>query len=250
MNSTKNLYDNCEIYSPDNNLLGHCNFDKFNWYLKRDLAIKVSEKRLKLKFVPKDWKNYAPNLVKKENICVNCRTSDELTKHHVIPKCYIKYFPLEIKSNNSHDVVLLCGDCHAAYEDEAILIKRELAIKYNAPLDIKKEHVRMFKAYSCLTQLMNHQKTPVWEQSQMILNMMYTVETYMPDATYTDDELQTLRKKVAKVKSVNHGKLVMDHIDDYQEFAEMWRLHFLETMEPSFMPIGWDYKTNIYKCTE
>jgi len=248
MNTTKNLYDNCEIYSPDDNLLGHCNFDKFNWYLKRNLAIKISEKQLKLKFVPKDWESYAPNLVKKENICVNCRTKDELTKHHVVPKCYIKYFPLEIKSNNSHDVVLLCSDCHAEYEDIAILLKKDLAIKYNAPLDIKKEHVRLFKAYSCLMQLLNYQETVDWNKSQMIINMMYTVESYDPDIIYNDESLHELRAKVAKVKSTNHGKMVMKHIDDIQEFAEMWRLHFLETMEPAFMPIGWDYKTNIYKC--
>jgi len=248
MNITKKLYDNCEIYSPDDRLLGHCNFDKFNWYIKKNLAFKLGHKKLKLKFVPKDWADYAPNLIKKENICVNCRTDEDLTKHHIIPKCYIKHFPLKIKSNNSHDVVLLCGDCHADYEQEATIIKKELGEKYNAPLDTKKEHVQLFKAYSCLLQLMNFQKTPEWDKNQMILNMMYTVETFMPNVTYSNEDVKELRAKVAKIKSVNHGKLVMKYITDYQEFAEMWRLHFIETVDPTFMPDGWDYKTNIYKC--
>lgn len=250
MNSTKKLYDNCEIYSPDDELLGHCNFDKFNWYLKKGLAVKFGEKKIRLKFLPEGWIHYKPSLLKKENKCVNCGTNEDLTKHHVIPKCYIKYFPIEIKSNNSHDVVLLCGECHASYEAEATIVKRELAVKYNAPLDMKREHVRMFKAYSCLTQLMNYQNTRKWDQNQMILNMMYTVESYMPEVTYTDEEVKGLREKVAKIKSMNHGKLVMNNIKDYQEFAEMWRLHFIETMEPPFLPDGWDYKTNIYKCNQ
>jgi hypothetical protein len=97
MNTTKKLYDNCEIYSPDDKLLGHCNYDKFNWYLKKGLADLIEEKKLRLKFIPKDWKDYPPSLVKKENICVNCRTTEDLTKHHVIPRCYIKHFPLDIK---------------------------------------------------------------------------------------------------------------------------------------------------------
>lgn len=250
MNTTKKLYDNCEIYSPDDKLLGHCNLDKFTWYLKKDLGELIGDKKLRLKFIPKDWKDYAPSLIKKENICVNCKTDEDLTKHHIIPRCYIKYFPLEIKSNNSHDVVLLCGDCHAEYEQEATLVKRELAEKYDAPLDVKKEHVQLFKAYSCLSQLMNHQHNHNWEQNQMILNMMYTVECYYPEATYTDEDLKHLREQVVKIKKISHGKLVMQHITDYQEFAEMWRLHFIETMEPAFMPDGWDYKTNIYKCEQ
>jgi len=250
MNTTKKLYDNCEIYGPNDKLLGHCNFDKFDWYLKRGLADLISEKKLKLKFLPKDWSDYPPNLVKRENICVNCRTKQNLTKHHIIPRCYIKHFPLEIKSNNSHDVVLLCDDCHSSYEQEATLVKKELAEKYDAPLDVKREHVQLFKAYSCLTQLMILQRNDDWEQSQMILNMMHTVESYYPEVMYTDNDVKHLREKVAKVKKVSHGKLVMDHITDYQEFAEMWRLHFIETMEPAFMPESWDYKTNIYKCNQ
>lgn len=246
MNTTKRLYDNCEIYSPDDILLGHCNFDKFNWYLRKGLADLINEKSLRLKFIPTEWNHYTPNLIKKENICVNCNTGEELTKHHVIPRCYIKYFPIEIKSNNSHDVVLLCGDCHAEYEQEATLLKRELGRKYGAPLDAKREHVHLFKAYSCLTKLMNYQNNHNWNKSKMILNMMYTIETCYPEVTYTDEDLKHLRKKVAELKKIDHGKLVMDNITDLQEFAEMWRSHFIDTMNPAFMPEGWSVETDIY----
>lgn len=247
MNSTTKLYDNLEILCPDGNLLGHCNVDKFKWYIKRDLAVQLSEKTLQLKFIPKEWDGKVPNnLTEKKNICVNCGTKEELTKHHVIPRVYIKYFPLEIKSNNSHDVVLLCADCHSDYELEATKLKKELAIKYDAPLNVQKKDSALTKAYSCLVHLLNYQHRQEWKQTNLILNMMFTVNKYLPDAKFNDDDLHLLRNRVAEINRISHGKKVLDQITDYQEFVEMWRNHFIDTMDPQFMPNGWDIKTNIY----
>lgn len=247
MNSLKKVYDNCEIYSIENELLGYCNKSRLKWYLKKDLAVSIGEDKIRLKFTPKGSNIHLPNLIKKDNLCVNCGTREDLTKHHVIPKCYIKFFPLEIKSNNSHDVVPLCVDCHADYEIEATKIKNKLAEKYSAPLDIKREYTKLFKAYSCLTKLMMYQNNESWIESQMILNMMYTVETYYPEVSYTDHDLKQLRIKVSKVKKITHGKLIMEHITDLQEFAELWRNHFIETMNPIFMPEGWSITNKIYR---
>ena len=51
--TTKRPYDNCEIYSPDDKLLGFCSQSKFDWYLSKNLAEKISDGKLKLKFEPK-----------------------------------------------------------------------------------------------------------------------------------------------------------------------------------------------------
>jgi hypothetical protein len=32
--------------------------------------------------------------------------------HRVVPSCYRRNFPAQLKSHRSHDVVLLCFECH------------------------------------------------------------------------------------------------------------------------------------------
>ena len=244
---SKPLYDNCALYSQDDIILGYCNLEKYNWYINRGLGEEIGYKKLRLNYTPKNWEEYAPNMIKKKNICVNCGTTEDLTRHHIIPKCYIKYFPLEIKTHNSHDVALMCRDCHAEYEEHAVVIKRKYGEMYNAPLDFKRYHVNLFKAYSCLMQLLHYERSEKWKENRMILNMMYTVESYMPETNYSQEDLKKLRNDIVEVKKQNHGKNVMKNITDYQSFAEMWRNHFIETMEPAFMPEGWDIKTKLPK---
>lgn len=48
----------------------------------------------------------------KDNVCVRCGASEHLSRFHVVPHTYRKYFPLHLKSHSQHDVVVLCVDCH------------------------------------------------------------------------------------------------------------------------------------------
>ena len=55
----------------------------------------------------------------------------ELTKHHIVPYMYSKWLPIEYKSHNSHDIVLLTRDEHYRYEIEATKLKNLIAKKLN-----------------------------------------------------------------------------------------------------------------------
>lgn len=47
--STKQkVYDNCKMYSPAGELLCHCDRKKLEWYLKKNLAIKISDNPLQI----------------------------------------------------------------------------------------------------------------------------------------------------------------------------------------------------------
>ena len=48
----------------------------------------------------------------RENKCVCCGAKDNFSRFHVVPTLYRTHFPDALKSHRSHDVLLLCFDCH------------------------------------------------------------------------------------------------------------------------------------------
>lgn len=52
----------------------------------------------------------------------------------VVPACYRRHFPKHLKSHRSHDIVLLCIDCHQTAHKEAQHVKQQLSQEYNVPL--------------------------------------------------------------------------------------------------------------------
>ena len=127
----KQIYYNCLILAPDGAQLGFCDRKREAFYLKNGLATSESVKHqrvIRLKFEPKA-RNGSDSIIlePRKNICVICGSSDELTKHHIVPTCYRIHMPRRIKSHNSHDVVAICRKHHDQYETESALLRRELA---------------------------------------------------------------------------------------------------------------------------
>nr|CAD1819223.1 unnamed protein product [Ananas comosus var. bracteatus] len=83
------VYHNCRIYATDGRLLCYCDRRKLEWYLQRNLAKMVEEDppAIMLLFEPKG------------------RPEDEDNDF---------YIQKHLKSHRSHDIVLLCVDCHEA----------------------------------------------------------------------------------------------------------------------------------------
>ena len=53
----------------------------------------------------------------------------------MVPTLYRTHFPDELKSHRAHDIVLLCFHCHEQASRKQDVLKAELAIQYNAPLN-------------------------------------------------------------------------------------------------------------------
>ena len=45
----------------------------------------------------------------------------------VVPGCYRRHFPVHQKSHRSHDVLLICFDCHEVAQKAAEQVKRDIA---------------------------------------------------------------------------------------------------------------------------
>ena len=70
----------------------------------------------------------------KDNICVVCGSDESLMKKNVVPHDYRRFFNSALKDHHSHDILLTCPRCHSLanfFDDQ---LRKELAIKYNAPL--------------------------------------------------------------------------------------------------------------------
>jgi exonuclease 3'-5' domain-containing protein 2 len=246
----RKIYGNCQVLSPDNILMFRCDQKKANWYLSRDLAEVTQEEPLtiKLKFQPKGLGNSDKpfGLSIMENKCVNCGTEDYLTRHHVVPICYRKHFPLHLKSHNFHDVLSMCMDCHEAYERFADQLKDSLAQKYQAPtngiLSTPVDETLVRKAISGCNLLLSDwlDKVP---QSR-IDEVKLEIKEFL-GREYTQDDLIQISNLKTSVLEKTHGQIVVESVDNLQEFIEMWRKHFIENNECSYLPADWNVNNKI-----
>ncbi|KAJ4976897.1 hypothetical protein NE237_002003 [Protea cynaroides] len=137
------VYHNCRIHSSDGRLLCYCDRRKLEWYLHRDLAklIDNDPPAIMLLFEPKGRPEDEDNdfyIQSKKNICVGCGERNHYLRYRIIPSCYRIHFPEHLKSHRSHDIVLLCVDCHEVAHAAAEKYKRQIAAEFGIPLFVRK----------------------------------------------------------------------------------------------------------------
>ncbi|KAI3809814.1 hypothetical protein L1987_19414 [Smallanthus sonchifolius] len=137
------VYHNCRIYANDGRLLCYCDRRKLEWYLQRDLAKLVDEDPLAimLLFEPKGRPEDEGNdfyIQSKKNICVGCGEGNHYLRYRIIPSCYRIHFPEHLKSHRSHDIVLVCVDCHEKAHSSAEKYKKKVALEFGIPLFVHK----------------------------------------------------------------------------------------------------------------
>ncbi|RWW13440.1 hypothetical protein GW17_00022839 [Ensete ventricosum] len=74
----------------------------------------------------------------KKNMCVGCGEKSHYIRYRIIPSCYRIHFPEHLKSHRSHDIVLLCVDCHEVAHSAAEKYKKKVAQEFGIPLFVQK----------------------------------------------------------------------------------------------------------------
>lgn len=135
---TSKLYDNTILQAPDGEVLSTIDIKKAKWYLEKSLATLISENpfTVRLNFEPAgrnvgDAGQYYAT--PKENFCVVCGKSNSYIRKYIVPREYRKYFPSVMKSHTSHDVLLLCPDCHQRSNMSDLNVRKKLSFLCNAP---------------------------------------------------------------------------------------------------------------------
>jgi len=136
------VYDNCKMLSVDGELLCYCDRRNLEWYVKKKIAKVESTDpfviRLLFQHRTADEANGSHDFYvqSRVNCCVSCGDESHYLRYKIIPACYRKHFPIPLKSHRSHDVVLLCIDCHHIAQTAADRLKRKLAEEYESPLTL------------------------------------------------------------------------------------------------------------------
>ncbi|KAJ9561003.1 hypothetical protein OSB04_006163 [Centaurea solstitialis] len=116
---------------------------KFSCKSPRDLAKLVDEDppAIMLLFEPKGRPEDEGNdfyIQSKKNICVGCGEGNHYLRYRIIPSCYRIHFPEHLKSHRSHDIVLVCVDCHEKAHSAAEKYKKKVASEFGIPLFVHK----------------------------------------------------------------------------------------------------------------
>ena len=269
---SKNLStENWKVYHPNGRHMFTCGEKKALWYLERNLAKTINgERAIKLTFEPKG-NGFEDNEIFGRSIrvvqCVVTGISEGLQRHHIVPYCYRTYFPEIYKSKNHHDVVLMNFEIHSDYEQKANVFKDEVARMYNVKTigELNAEYTAklrelgkpnaiilntihsLFKTYGRLSQEAILEKLQYLADNTCIsletlkgYNYIQFYKLYLLLRKQHIDDLYHF--KIDYRREFDHGYHVvqkLDTEDKIEEFVKLWRNHFVDTMQPLFMPTGW-----------
>lgn len=242
------VYGNIHIQSPDGKDMFRCDNKKALWYLNRSLVEVVCENppTLRLLFRPNGMGHTGDkyHLANKANCCVVCGVTKKLNRHHVMPYVFRRHLDEKMKGHDNHDVLLTCINCHDAYEKEAVKLKKAICEEYSVDFQNKNTHLIMkdklnaVKAAKAL--LLFYDKIPE-HRTQFLMNQ---VRLHLQKDEITKEDLSILSKESYFIEDderrANYGRDIMRQVKDVQSFVSRWRRHFVDTMQPKFLPDYWD----------
>jgi hypothetical protein len=244
----RDLYENCRVKNINGDVIFFCSSKRAHWYLDRNLAIIVSkdplEIQLNFKAKGDGHLNDAFYLQHRENICVVCGRDDNryLNRHHVVPYNFRRYLPDSIKNNDYHDILLLCLPCHETYETHALILKKQLAEEYSAPVDgmwltNKEAHKSKYQAKMIARTLLEHyDKIPQERKELLISRIREALNLDTNDINLK--EVASLNLDPPEVRP--QGEIVVSKLTDIEAFLQRWRQHFVDVMKPQHLPRHWN----------
>lgn len=259
------ISDNWEVHNKEGYHMFTTSARKLKWFLDRNLAKIIAPNKAELTFVP-EGNGFAEHEIfgklPRINRCVVCGEKQGLQRHHVVPYHYRKFMPLRYKSRNHHDVVLICRKHHEEYEQLAKFYKNQIAEDFQVDsievMNTKQitymvDQLRdQFKAVKLLDTILNRYNAIPDERIEWIadeLKKLLNIDVLQ--MTFDDiDELhhktdlliRTKKAEMMNAENFFHGKAVIAKLEttkDFEKFIRGWRVHFIETMSPLYMPEGW-----------
>ncbi|ELT94573.1 hypothetical protein CAPTEDRAFT_228908 [Capitella teleta] len=253
LTKSKPQYENCEMLAPDGQLLCTCSTKKAEWYVEKGLAERVGDEPLTIRLIfepsgrPVTEDNYYTQ--KKDNICVVCGKSESLVRKNIVPHQYRKYFPAVMKDHRCHDLLLMCTSCHLTCDVHDTRLKKEFALRCNAPMDNDAEGSAKFRNDDVLIKLrsaarallLNGEKIPAERRKELeqMVTSFYGLESISTEALKMAIEINP---RLFNEGYIPHGKKVVDHMMENEglvAFERTWRQNFLRVMQPKFMPSLW-----------
>lgn len=255
------MYDNIIMLDPDGTALSTISNKKAQWYVSKQLAEWTTSSSIQLRFEPSGRSNgetYTSS--PKSNSCVACGVSGHMMRHYIVPYAYRCLLPNRYKSHQSHDVVILCPQCHLyceqSYHEHRNQLEDSLrtdpATASRNHIDPHQQHVRS----AALALLRWKAKLP----ESRIVDYEATVRQHLgvpSDCILSPEQLQQAIDVNYTVENPNYisgAELVVNHLmqgghDRIADFIKEWRSFFLKTVQPRHLPRGWRVDAQV-TCSE
>lgn len=111
------------MIAEDGHHLSMVGAERADWYLTRKLAVEVPPpgdwpRAIRLTFTPsgRPKDSQAKWLSPRETVCVVCGATEDLTKHHIVPRMLRKRLPSEFAAKQDQWCALLCQKHHHEIE--------------------------------------------------------------------------------------------------------------------------------------
>jgi len=281
------MYDNVCMLDTNRELMCTISMKKARWYTKKGIAewstfkedddgsttnlIAEEVKCIRLLFEHNgaDSKKTTPEETlylrsAKQNVCVACGDDGHHIRHYIVPYSYRTLLPEEYKSHMSHDIVILCPDCHLECERPTKKrmknIEHDLRMKMGeGAIDISPfiddPHLRHIR--SCGIALVKWTENMPTEKVERYDK---DVREYLASMCKKEEEKEAIlngkekltKSQLQKACSVNYrvknpnfvrgNEVVVRSLKGAQgieEFIIDWRKHFIAMVNPQHMPTGW-----------
>jgi exonuclease 3'-5' domain-containing protein 2 len=247
---TTPLYGNCIIEAPDGQALCRTNQKKIQWYIDRNLGHLVNNEPLTLRLfrepTGRRGAEHPFTTSYKKNVCVVCGTDEEITRHHVVPKCFRRHFPVERKQHALHDVLILCINCHNRYEEHASKKKQKMADAAGVPSN--GIGFRTDNNYNIIRNAA-HALMEFWDRipeirRECLLDVLR--EHYGRREISKEDIANARQVMLIDPDYKSFGQYVVEHLEDLDIFIKDWRRHFVDTMNPKHLPSHWSVDNDLY----
>lgn len=211
----KNIYDNCQCLSMENEHMFYCNHKKAHSYLKKGIAEVISEDPLifRLLFEPKG--KGSPTQKPRDNKCIVCGTEEDLTKHHVIPYTFRKLMSPKLKDHRSEEIVPLCEHHHREYETSSRDLTLTLLSKCKEELANRSLAIKSAKASHTLTHFYDHltdEKKATYKSLLKYLSLEILTDTQILFNKYGEKKIAKMWRKDfmvwIKARGVNNFKFI------------------------------------------
>ena len=276
------MYDNVRMYDPQGEVLCTISLKKAHWYVNKELADWITVEQLpsvkeesdrrniQLRFEPKARSNRNSQYVTadKKNQCVVCGAKQFHIRHYIVPFVYRCLFPHEYKSHMSHDIVALCAKCHVHCSRETHFRMNDLESQHQVQpqfiIDKSREKVK-----KCATALLRHQKSMPDDKVNEMKSVVWkyflstvdgesssNTELGLYDELLSTDQLKNASEiefRSPNPEYIPGPELVVNNLHgDHNKIADFvrdWRIFFVATMSPRFLPNGWSVEYAV-KCGE
>lgn len=178
----------------------------------------------------------------------------DLTCHNIF-FCFFcpifRHFPNYLKQHSSHDILLLCIECHQCSWTYDSILREEIAEEYDAPISnventpTKDDPVKV-KVRSAARALFKHQSKNNIPENR-VKELQKVIEEYFQVSVVDSEVLENALKMDTRVANEKfkmfHGVKVVKSLslkeNGYAEFEKRWRVHFLNKMQPKYLPKLW-----------